>query len=53
MRQYVLNEDLTNITVTAVDNPVTDMGMIARNPENHSDQWYVSRKYFNDNLKLA
>jgi len=27
------------------------MGMIARNPENHKDQWYVARKYFEDNFE--
>jgi hypothetical protein len=50
---YVLGEDLSNISVAAVDNPLTDMGMIARNPKNHADQWYVARKYFEDNLELA
>ena len=27
-------------------------GMIARNPENHNDQWYVAKKYFEDNFEL-
>lgn len=27
--------------------------MIARNPQNHADQWLVAEKYFNDNLELA
>jgi hypothetical protein len=53
MRPYVLGEDLSNISVAAVDKPLTDMGMIARNPKNHADQWYVARKYFEDNLELA
>lgn len=53
MRPYILGEDLTNISVAAVDDPPTDMGMIARNPKNHADQWYVARKYFEDNLELA
>lgn len=27
-------------------------GKIARNPENHKDQWYVAKKYFEDNFEL-
>lgn len=53
MRPYVKGEDLTNISVNKEDNPETDMGMIARNPDNHEDQWYVARKYFEDNLEEA
>ena len=51
MRPYVLGEDLTNISVNKEDDPENDMGMVARNPKNHADQWYVARKYFNDNLE--
>jgi len=28
-------------------------GMIARNPDNHDDQWYVARKYFEENFESA
>jgi hypothetical protein len=28
-----------------------DKGFIARNPKNHEDLWYVSKKYFDDNLE--
>ena len=28
-------------------------GRIARNPENHKDQWYVAKKYFEDNFELV
>lgn len=52
LRSYVKGEDLTNISVAEVDSPETDMGMVARNPKNHRDQWYVAKKYFNDNLEL-
>ncbi len=51
MRQYIKGEDLTNISVSNVDDPQNDMGMIARNPNNHSDQWYVARKYFLENFE--
>ena len=53
MRHYIKGEDLTNISVSKEDNPETDMGMIARNPKNHNDQWYVARQYFQDNFELA
>lgn len=26
-------------------------GKIARNPDNHKDQWYVARKYFEDTFE--
>jgi len=53
MRPYILGEDLQAISVSNTDNPPEDMGMIARNPKNHADQWYVARKYFEDNLELV
>jgi hypothetical protein len=51
MRPYIPGEDLTDISVSETDDPETDLGMIARNPENHNDQWYVARQYFEDNLE--
>lgn len=53
MRPYVKGEDLGGISVAATDDPENDMGMIARNPDNHSDQWYVAREYFEKNLEPA
>lgn len=53
MRPYVTGEDLTGVSVSATDDPETDMGMIARNPKNHADKWYVARKYFEENLEVA
>ena len=53
MRPYVTNEDLTNISVSPQDNPVNDGGMIARNPDNHNDQWYVARAYFEKHFEEA
>lgn len=52
MRYYIKGEDMTNISVSKEDNPASDMGMIARNPKNHNDQWYVARQYFVDNFEL-
>lgn len=53
MRPYVLGEDLSAVSVSATDTPATDLGMIARNPDNHADQWYVARAYFDKNLEPA
>ncbi len=53
MRPYVPGEDLTEISISPEDNPETDHGMIARNPTNHLDQWYVARAYFEANLEPA
>lgn len=53
MRLYIKGEDLSNISVADVDDPETDLGMIARNPDNYDDQWYVDRAYFEKNLELA
>jgi len=50
MRPYVKGEDLSAISVSPEDNPEEDMGMIARNPKNEKDKWYVARKYFEDNF---
>lgn len=55
MRPYVDGEDMTGISVSDPDKALPTLvgGMIARNPKNHNDQWYVAEKYFNDNLELA
>lgn len=52
MRPYVSGEDLSNVSVSAEDDPETDLGVIARNPDNHKDQWYVSRAYFDRNFEV-
>jgi hypothetical protein len=51
MRPYVAGEDLFRISVSVEDDPPNDMGMIARNPDNHDDQWYVARAYFEKNTE--
>lgn len=48
MRPYIKGEDLSGVSVSEADNPETDLGMIARNPDDHADQWYVSRQWFTD-----
>lgn len=51
MRPYVKGEDMDNISVSDEDDPYNDGGMIARNIENHKDQWFVAKKYFEDNFE--
>jgi hypothetical protein len=53
MRPYRPGEDLTGISVSDVDDPPEPGGMIARNPANHKDQWYVARQYFQDNFEAV
>jgi hypothetical protein len=53
MRPYILGEDLTNISISNVDKelPTLEGGYVARNPRDHNDQWYVAKKYFDENLE--
>lgn len=62
MRSYVPGEDLTGISVSEPDRNhlaycedagIHPGGFIARNPKNHSDQWYVAQAYFEENLEPA
>jgi len=52
MRPYIPGESLDGISVTATDT-VEQGGMIARNSENPSDQWYVAKTFFQDNYELV
>lgn len=52
LRPYVPGEDMTDISVSPQDTPALG-GMIAINPKNNADQWYVAEKYFKDNLEEA
>ena len=45
MRPYEVGEDLSGIAVNVQDTPAAG-GMIACNPEDQLDQWYVSPVYF-------
>ena len=48
MRPYVPGEDLAGISVSPEDSPA-EGGMIACNPKNPADKWYVAEKFFRDN----
>jgi hypothetical protein len=52
MRPYVPGEDLIakGISVSKEDTPEIG-GMIARNPQNVYDRWYVAAKYFAENFE--
>jgi len=43
------------VSVSEPDKKLPDsefkQGYVARNPKNHADLWYVSKKYFDDNLE--
>ena len=47
--------DMYNISISETDiinDSPKDGDMIARNPKDHSDQWLISEKYFNDNFEF-
>lgn len=52
MRPYQPGEDLTGISVSAPDVPEVG-GMIAYNPENPADRWYVAKAYFAENYEVV
>lgn len=51
MRPYVPGEDLTGISVSAED-ILESGGMIARNPNNYKDKWYIGKDFFNANYEF-
>ena len=58
MRPYIPGEDLSGISVGEEDRleataDTTTPGMIAINPARPADQWYIARKFFEDNYELA
>ena len=50
MRPYVPGESLENVSVSAEDTP-EEGGMIAQNPSNPADQWYVAKDFFRSNYE--
>ena len=52
MRPYIPGEDLTGISINKEDMPEPG-GMIAVNPSNSEDQWYVGKQFFENNYELA
>lgn len=50
MRPYIPGEDLTGISVSTEDTP-EEGGMIAVNPTNPVDRWYISKEFFEANYE--
>ena len=56
LRPWTPGDDMSWISVSKADKEAGSPkpgDMIARNPENHEDQWLVSAKYFADNFEPA
>lgn len=54
MRPYVEGEDLAILGVSVWDGDTPEVGgMIAINPKDPDDQWYVAKAFFEENYKLA
>ena len=52
MRPYVSNEDMKNISIAITDTPEVGR-MIAINPKDVKDSWYVAKTFFEDNYELV
>jgi hypothetical protein len=52
MRPYILGEDMSSVSVNAEDT-LEEGGMVAYNPKNPRDRWYVAKKFFEDNYVEA
>ena len=48
MRPYIVGEDLSDVSVSDEDIPELG-GMIAYNPNNFKDKWYISQEFFESN----
>jgi hypothetical protein len=56
LRPYVQGENMDGISVSDADAKAGSPkagDMIARNPENHEDQWLVAAQYFADHFEAA
>ena len=56
MRTHIPGEDMAGISVSPEDRQSVFVmgapgGMIARNPANHADRWYVAKDYFEENFE--
>lgn len=52
MKPYTLGDDITGVSVSPADVLETG-GMIAHNPDNPEDMWYVGKAFFEDNYEEA
>ena len=52
LRPYILGEDTRCISISPEDiKSGLKGGMIARNPDNHTQQWFISKAYFSKNYE--
>ena len=52
LRPYVDGESMEHICVASGVVPEVG-GMIARHPDDHSDQWYITPEYFLNNFAVV
>ena len=52
MRPYIPGEPLTGVSVSPEDTPEPG-GMIAINPANLQDKWYVAKEFFEKNYEVV
>lgn len=52
MRPYIPGEDMTGITYNENIDVIEEGGMIAMNPQDHNDKWYVNKPYFEHHFEL-
>ena len=52
MRHYFVGEDMTGISIAEGDTPEAG-GMVAVNPKDKTDRWYVAKQFFEDNYELV
>lgn len=52
-RPYVPGENLDGVSVSKEDEPARVGGFIARNPDNHTDRWYIGPEYFAKHYESA
>jgi hypothetical protein len=56
LRPYAPGEDLSGVSISEEDHSngsPQEGDMIARNPDNHADQWLMAKVYFEKHLELA
>lgn len=54
LRPWEPGEDLAGVSVSPKDKEAgcpKEGDMIARNPDNHGDQWLMSKQYFDENIE--
>lgn len=52
MRPYIVGEDLSEISVTA-GVELEEGGMVAMDPDNPADKWYIAKDFFERNYEPA